>query len=301
MQEEKIYVALLEKLSENWVPLGDKPDETPELTLRALWFFASGEPRTIIRVRNETLPHLQENHRSLLEELVNKRIAGFPLAYLIGRQEFSGIEFLTNPQAMIPRKETELLAKTALKKLDLLGSAKPEENFRILDLCTGSGVIALTIAYYMKKNECLGVDISKEAVELAQSNARMLRLEERTKFFWGDLFSPFQSEEHYKSLDIITCNPPYISSTQLESMPQEIIKHEPRAAFDGGAFGVSILMRVIRQAPEFLKPDSWLCFEVGLGQGNTIINMIKKISGYEEIETIIDENGNVRVIAAHYL
>ena len=301
MLKEKIYAELLQKLSENWNTLDDKPDESPELTLRALWFFASGEPRTIIRVRDEKLPQLQESQLALLEELVNKRTAGFPLAYLIGKQAFSGIEFLSGPQAMIPRKETEILAKAALKKLHALEEKQPEKELKILDLCTGSGIIALTIAHYIKNCECWGVDISTEAVELAQKNARMLGLEKKTRFFTGDLFSPFSAEEYYKSMDMITCNPPYISSSQMELMPQEIIKHEPRAAFDGGAFGVNILMRVIRQAPEFLKSDSWLCFEVGLGQGNTIINIIKKISGYEEIKTFIDENGNIRVVAAHYL
>ena len=301
MQEEEKYAELLQKLSANWVPLNDKPDETPELTLRALWFFASGDPRTIIRVRNEKLPELQESSLFQLEDLVNKRISGVPLAYLIGRQEFSGLEFLANSQAMIPRKETEILAKTALEKLKLMERSRREENLKIMDLCTGSGVIALTIAHHMKKCECFGADISEEAVELAQNNARTLGLENRTRFFSGDLYSPFKSEEFYKCMDMITCNPPYISSSQMELMPQEIIAHEPWAAFDGGAFGVNILMRVTRQAPEFLKPDSWLCFEVGLGQGNRLLNMLKKISGYAEIETFNDENGNIRVVAAHFL
>ena len=301
MLKEKIYAALLQKLSENWIPLDDKPNESPELTLRALWFFASGEPRTIIRVRDAALPQLQEDQWALLEELVNKRIAGVPLAYLIGKQEFSGIEFLCSPQAMIPRKETELLAKAALEKLHVLEEKRPEKKLKVLDLCTGSGIIVLTIAHRFKNCECWGVDISQEAVELAQNNARLLDLEKKTKFVVGDLFSPFKSTEHHKSMDMITCNPPYISSSQMELMPQEIIKHEPRAAFDGGAFGINVLMRVIRQAPQYLKSDSWLCFEVGLGQGNKIINIFKKISGYEEIETFIDEDGNIRVVAAHYL
>jgi release factor glutamine methyltransferase len=114
----------------------------------------------------------------------------------------------------------------------------------------------------------------------------------------GDLFTPLSAEEFFQSFDMIVCNPPYISSAKVDGLPIETGAHEPRLAFDGGNFGVAILSRLIKEAPRLLKPESWLCFEVGLGQGSYFVRTLGKMTEFGGVETFTDSQGEIRAIAA---
>ncbi|HET9032232.1 MAG TPA: peptide chain release factor N(5)-glutamine methyltransferase [Dokdonella sp.] len=273
----------------------DKPDESPEATLRVLWWLAAGESRSLNSAR-ATLPELDSEALDRLDALINRRLSGQPLAHLSGRQDFCGLELLATASALVPRRETELLARAAIALANELGSA--QDHIQVLDVCTGSGNVALAIAEHCPAARVFGADIDKAAIELARANARQLGLEARVDFRSGDLLAPFEQTEFLQAIDLLTCNPPYISSAKVEQMPSEISAHEPRLAFDGGPLGVSILMRLIDEAPRWLRRGGWLAFEVGLGQGRSLARRLERHADYDEIREIHDAEGATRVVLA---
>ncbi len=296
MKHHPLYDLLYKKLASSWQNLPDKPDETPESTLIALWGLAAGHIRANSETGAASLPPLDGDAADRLVSLIDRRLAGEPLAYLTGRQVFMGIEFLVSPGAMIPRKETEILARVAI---DLAARMVAERGpIRVLDLCTGSGNLALVIASHVARSRVVGVDLAPEAVALAQANAVHLGLSERVHFFQGDLYSPFDHKESIGPFDLIVCNPPYISSARIDLLPGEIRDHEPRLALDGGPFGIRIIKRLIEETPRFLRPGSWICFEVGAGQGKSVTRMLKKLPAYSQVESFADSYGEVRVLGA---
>jgi release factor glutamine methyltransferase len=286
----------LASLEDRWVGLPDKPEETPESTLRSLWLMAAGEPCSVERASHRLLPALDADARTDLNRLVERRLAGAPLAHLTGRQTFMGLELLAGPEALIPRRETELLGGRAL---DVLRSCTAERGPAVvIDVCTGSGNLALALAHYESQCRVIGGDVYVPAIRLARRNAERSGLTDRVRFVQGDLFAPFDSERLAGAADLIVCNPPYISSSKAAGMPTEIAEFEPRLAFDGGPLGISILFRLIAQAPRFLKPASWLCFEVGVGQGEPMAVRLERAASYATVERVRDVAGEVRVLMA---
>lgn len=296
MKDRPLYRSLLERLSASLEPQRDKPEETPEATLRALWSAAAGSPLSTRKAVQETPGELDDEGVARLVALVERRLAGIPLAYLTERQHFMGLEFLAGKGALIPRMETEILGRAALGAAKALADARG--SITVLDVCTGAGNVAMAIAVHEPRAVVFASDLAPEAVELARANAKHLHVEDRVNLAEGDMFGAFDSEAFLGKIDLVTCNPPYISSAKVGLMDREVSGHEPRLAFDGGAFGVTILTRLIREAPRFLKPDSCLCFEVGLGQGNAITRMLKKESVYRVIEPLADESGEIRALLA---
>lgn len=128
-----------------------------------------------------------------------------------------------------------------------------------------------------------------------------MNLESRVQFLEGDLLAPLDSSPQVGHIDLITCNPPYISTAQAEKMAPEISQHEPRQAFDGGSFGIKIITRLLREAPRFLTAQGWLCFEVGLGQGKNLSQMLAKQAAFTDVETVTDDKGEIRVLAARLM
>lgn len=296
MKTHPAYHSLLARLRTSLVPQPDKPEETPESTLRALWSVAAGTPLSPRKALHQTEVDLDADGVARLAGLVEQRLSGSPLAHLTGRQEFMGLEFLAGKGALIPRVETELLGRAALGVAKRLADARG--STRVLDTCTGAGNIAVAIAVLEPRSTVFASDVAPEAVELARANARHLGVEERVQVSEGDMFGAFHSDAFLGKIDVVTCNPPYISSARVGLMDREISGHEPRLAFDGGAFGVTILTRLIHEAPKFLKPESFLCFEVGLGQGNAITRMLERARVYRNIEPLLNESGEVRAFLA---
>lgn len=210
-----------------------------------------------------------------------------------GMKQFMGLDLEINPNVLVPRLETELLAQTALQILRQIIAERGEAN--VLDLGTGSGNLALSLSHYETRCALCATDISPEAIELARRNAQRYQLDSRMKFFAGDLFAALPGDTFRRQFDLIVCNPPYISSGKLEQ--SDLLQHEPRVAFDGGPFGLSIISRLIQEAPGHLKPNSWLCFEVGAGQGKFVAACLGQNKNYVEIREVLS-TGEVRVLAA---
>jgi release factor glutamine methyltransferase len=293
-----LYQEQLKRITQELSFLPDKPEETPESTLRALWYKAAGRALSAQAAMSGDLPSLDDAARARLTGLLGQRLAGVPLAHLTERQRFFGMEMLAGPGALVPRHETELLARaaTGLARgvIASAGSAK------VVDVCTGSGNVALAVAHHVPEARVYGADLSEEAVALARLNAAHLQLESRAEFRAGDLLAPFDTTEFHGSVDVLSCNTPYISSAKVEQMHGEISKYEPRLAFDGGAFGVNILMRLLQDAPRFIKPGGWLCFEVGLGQGPAMLKRLEKAGHFADMRTEQDENGAPRALVARF-
>ncbi len=296
MRLNPLYNALLNRLTALWVAQPDKPEETPESTLKALYFCAAGIPISVQKASRETIPELDDNAQKRLKILIEKRLSGVPLAHITGRQQFLDMELLAGPEALIPRIETEILGRAALAIAKSL--ADKRGTITIMDVCTGSGNVALGIAVNESRSRVLGSDFSEEAIMLARQNAQHLNLDKRVEFRQSDLFAAFESDEFYKKMDLITCNPPYIPSTKVGSMDPEISQNEPRLAFDGGSLGITILARLIRESPKYLKPNSYLCFEVGLGQGKAMEQRLKKENIYSSIQSYVDNADQVRALSA---
>jgi release factor glutamine methyltransferase len=276
--------------------LKDKPEETAESSLRALWHAAAGVPRSAEQAADAALPVLDAAAVARLREFLASRLAGTPLAHLTGRQRFMGIELGASGAALVPRKETELLGYAALAVLRQLALA--QETVKVIDVCTGAGNLALALAMHEPRATVYASDLSPEAVELARGNGSLTRLSSRVEFRQGDFLSPFADGHFDQNVDLLVCNPPYISTAKVGMLPDEILGHEPSLAFDGGPFGVRILQRLLTEAPRHLRPGGWLAFEVGLGQGPALVDRIHRNSAYADAAAVVDAAGAVRAVLA---
>lgn len=290
------FSEVLGRLESVWSPLPDKPEETLELTAKALWFAAGRDPRSVARCADRELPTLDEDGIRRLWELLELRAEGKPLAHLTGRQSFAGLEMLSGPEALIPRRETELLARTAIT---ILGETlQDRDTATAIDVCTGSGNVALALAASDRRISVVGADISSDALDLAVRNAEHLGLTSRACFVASNLFDAIDASRLHGQASVVTCNPPYIASSKVAGMAAEISQHEPRLAFDGGAFGLSIISRLLADAPRFLRPGGSLCFEVGSGNGRFVADRVARNAAYVAVNQVNDEKGILRVIVA---
>lgn len=296
MRASDLYHELLEQLRARFTPQPDKLDETPESTLDALWSLAQGAPCSARMARAAHLAPLDAEQVMHLRALVERRLEGRPLAHITGRQHFMGLELLSGPDALVPRIETEMLARAAIEIAGTL--PRSEAGPRILDACTGCGNVALALASHLVPAIIGACDLSADAIALARLNAAHTGLSTRIDWRVGDLLAPFRDVDWSGQVDLLTCNPPYISSAKVPGMAGEISAHEPSMAFDGGPFGVSILMRLLQEAPEMLRPGGWLAFEVGLGQGPAMQKRLASGGSFGVIRTHADAAGHIRVIAA---
>jgi release factor glutamine methyltransferase len=291
-----IFAGIRERLAAELQFLPDKPEETAESTARALWWTASGRPVSAEEGLVGELPVLDADGLLHLERLIQQRLDGVPLAYITGRQRFMGMEMLAGPEALVPRKETELVARLAVDMA--LATASEKRNVRVLDVCTGSGNIALAVACFLPTAQVYGADLSESAVALANRNAAHLGLHDRIEFRVGDLLAPFDESAFLGNIDVLTCNPPYIASAKVGQMQSEISAHEPKLAFDGGPFGVGILMRFLEEAPRFVRTGGWVAMEVGLGQGPGLAKRMAKNPAFRDVREVADDTGAARAILA---
>lgn len=284
---------LLSRLTSGLSLLTDKPEESAESTFKALCHLASGTRLSAVAAMRMPTQALTEQEEARLAELIELRLKGIPLAHLTGRQCFMGLEMLASPKALIPRVETELLVRTALGLL-----AEGIENSLVIDACTGSANVAAAIAVHRPQATVWASDLSSEAIDFAAANIRHLGLEGRVHLLQGDLLGAFDTDEFLGKVDLIICNPPYISAPRRLAMAPEIAAHEPALAFDGGALGITILQRIITEAAPFLKTGAWLAFEVGAGQGPAMARRLQASGLYSAVRSVDNEHGEVRVLAA---
>jgi release factor glutamine methyltransferase len=204
--------------------------------------------------------------------------------------QFLGVEIETGPGALVPRAETELCGTVAIAKLRELGGT------RLIDVCCGTGNLACAIATALPAVRGWALDLTDGCVALARANVLRLGLGERITVAQGDLFAPLTGHEVTGVFDVITCNPPYISTAKLAT--RDDLADEPREAFDGGPYGVSIHQRVARDALALLRGGGWLVMEFGLGQERQLELVLGRARGYDVIEWSQDASGAPRVVAA---
>lgn len=293
---KELYQSIRRELENNLSILEDKPEETIDSTISALWHKASGLSVSVEKASIFQLPDLSDQQTVLLHQLLEQRLKNIPLAYLTGRQNFMGIDLICDNRALIPRKETEILGRTALEFCQKMAQKKP--NVTVLDVCCGSGNLGLVLAHSLPNIIVNSSDLSLDSVDLTRDNISFLNLEDRVIATQSDLFTSYESDLYLGNIDLIVCNPPYISSSKVSKMNLEILDNEPKMAFDGGMIGLKIIQRLIQEAPRFLRKNGWLVFEVGLGQGPFVIQLCEKSNQYANIKSYSDISGNIRVIAA---
>jgi len=240
---------------------------------------------------------LSEEKLTLFHKLLERRIEGECIAYILGKKEFWGIEFIVNSAVLVPRPDTEILVEEVLKLLAADNkNQEAENNIRVLDLCTGSGAIAIALKSSMPALTIWATDICEKALEVAKKNAEKLLAPNTIQFFQGNLYEALPASNS-RQFDIITSNPPYILSGKLKSLPPEVQK-EPRLALDGGIDGLDIIRKIIEDAPDYLKPGGKLFLEADPDQMNTISLLLEK-NGYSSIKKYKDLSGLERVICGH--
>jgi release factor glutamine methyltransferase len=212
-------------------------------------------------------------------------------AYSRGSVPFMGIEVSVAPGALVPRPETELLGGAAVETIGRMERAAP----RVIDMCCGAGNLACGIAHRLPAALVWASDLTHECAEIARGNVARLGLAGRVQVRQGDLFAALHGLGLEGTVDAVVCNPPYISCSRLEGDRAHLLEHEPRAAFDGGPYGLAVQQRVVNDAREFLRPGGVLLFEIGLGQERQMRQLFHRAGAYEEICLVADEAGNARV------
>ncbi|MBI4824933.1 MAG: peptide chain release factor N(5)-glutamine methyltransferase [Nitrospirae bacterium] len=240
-------------------------------------------------------PVLMDKEDDLISEIAGRRSMREPLQYILGSEEFLGLKISVGEGVLIPRPETELLAEEAIKRLHASQSAVERKRPAVLDLCTGSGCIALAIAKEFKDADVCGVDISDKAIAYAKKNADINGVK-NVSFLQGDLFMPIKEGRYF---DLIISNPPYIKTGDIEGLQPEIRDWEPLSALDGGEDGLGFYKKIIPAARDFLNDNGMLMFELGDGCADEVVSLMKG-SGYINIETIKDYSGIERIVSAQW-
>ncbi len=243
---------------------------------------------------------LTPEQRDLFQKLVHRRAEGEPVAYLLGTREFMGLPFKVDKRVLVPRPETELLVETALA---LLGGKPPVEGAAVtlppapgtgivVDVGTGSGIIGISIAYFIPGIKVYATDISPAALEVACYNARQFGLTERVNFLAGDLLKPLEPLNIKGGTAVITANLPYIPSGEMSELPRDVREYEPHTALDGGRDGLDFYRQLVQQALEYLVPGGYLLMEITPGQGQLLrettppgffIKIVNDLAGRERL------------------
>ncbi|HEY5997785.1 MAG TPA: peptide chain release factor N(5)-glutamine methyltransferase [bacterium] len=218
-----------------------------------------------------------------------------PLEYLVGRAVFMGNVFHCTPDTLIPTEDTDLLVRVVSEHAR--GATAPGRRPTIIEIGTGSGNIAITLALGLEGARILASDISAGAVEVARRNVAKHGVQDRVSLFCGDMFAPFADLDCRGAVDVVVSNPPYIPTSSLARLSSEIVDHEPLVALDGGPYGIDIYRKLIAGAREFLSPQGVLVFEIGERQEKLVERLLKKTGGYGDI-ACHERQGSVRVMSA---
>jgi len=250
---------------------------------------AQSEAHRIIKSAEITLPGGEEGARAM----ARRRASGEPLAYVLGHEVFMGVELVAAAGALAPREETELLGNTALAALRAVAATVP----RVIDMCCGSGNLACALAHHMHGTQVWASDLTDGCIAVSRRNVDHVGVSSQVQVSQGDLFAGLQGCGLEGTIDVIVCNPPYISKGKLASERAELLKHEPLEAFDGGPYGLSIHQRVVKDALVFLRPGGILLFEIGLGQDRQVKMLFERTKSYEDIQLVANAAGQVRVVS----
>jgi release factor glutamine methyltransferase len=288
----KCLVLLRDALTDAIAFLDENAVGSPRMNAEMLLMFTLGCDRAYLYAHPER--ELTAEEKARYESHLRERTRGVPAQYIVGHQEFWGLDFIVNPAVLIPRPETEHLVETAIEiarsdsTIDAL--TRRSSALRIVDVGVGSGAIALALAYELPQAEIIGVDISPAALEVARLNAARLELD-RVRFQQNDMLSGFEDAD----FDLVVSNPPYVGESEAEKVQREVRKFEPHIAVFGGPEGLDAVRRLIPQARAALRSDGWLLMEIGYSQSERVCQML---DGWRRIRTVPDLQGIPRVVVA---
>jgi release factor glutamine methyltransferase len=233
------------------------------------------------------------DHADTALAMAMRRASGVPIAYVTGREVFMGIELIVSEGVLFPRVETELLGKVALDTLSTCGAVEP----RVIDMCCGSGNLACAIAHYLPNSRVWASDLTDNCIALTRCNVEHVGVSERVVVAQGDLFAGLAGMGLEGSIDSVVCGPPFISQNKLATERADLLKYEPREAFDGGPYGISVQQRVVKEVLPFLRPGGMLHFEIGVGQERQVKMLFERTKAYEEILSVVNAEGEVLVMS----
>ena len=228
---------------------------------------------------------LSEEQETLYKEYLEKRSRRIPVQHILGVQCFCGLDFIVTPDVLCPRQDTEILIEEAIKRI------RPGSS--ILDMCTGSGCIILTLLHFVKDCKGTAADLSEKALAVAVQNAK--KLEKECTFIHSDLFENIEGR-----YDVIVSNPPYIATKEIEALEPEVRDMEPRMALDGMEDGLFFYRKIVSASVQYLNPEGWLMFEIGYDQGAQVSEMMKS-AGYVDVKVVGDLAGLDRVVIGKLL
>lgn len=279
-------MTIKQAITKGMIMLKSNNVESPKLKARLLLQYILDKPRQYIIVYDNKEIDKQQQWQYFVN--IEKLTKGVPLQHITHRQEFMKMDFFVDENVLIPRPDTEILVEEVIK------IAQKYNSPRILDLCTGSGAIAISLKKFVPNADITAVDISEKALEIAQRNAK--KLETKINFLKSDLFDKLDN----KKFDIIVSNPPYIRKDEIKKLSEEVQK-EPKIALDGGEDGLDFYRIITEQAINYLKTGSFLCFEIGYNQKNDVIKIIEDDQNYKNTYCKKDLYGNDRIIITQVL
>ena len=279
-------MTIKQAITKGMIMLKSNNVESPKLKARLLLQYVLDKPRQYIIVYDNKEIDKQQQWQYFVN--IEKLTKGIPLQHITHRQEFMKMDFFVDENVLIPRPDTEILVEEVIK------IAQKYNSPRILDLCTGSGAIAISLKKFVPNADITAVDISEKALEIAQKNAE--KLEAKINFVKSDLLDKLDN----KKFDIIVSNPTYIRKDEIKKLSEEVQK-EPKIALDGGEDGLDIYRIIAEQAINYLKTGSFLCFEIGYNQKNDVIKIIEDEQNYKNTYCKKDLYGNDRIIITQVL
>jgi release factor glutamine methyltransferase len=229
-----------------------------------------------------------------LHSFILRRLNHEPVAYIAGRREFWSLDFLVTPAVLVPRPETERLVETVMEYLGQFRNSNFE--IRILEIGTGSGAIAVSLAKEIENAEIWATDVSPGALEVARSNARRHGVEEKIHFLLGDAFMPVRNRPAF--FDVIVSNPPYVRRDAFDALPRDVRDFEPRLALDGGPDGLDFYRRIIPEAERYLAAEGFIVVEIGADMGEEVKRLFADAGCYVPAQLYRDLAGNDRVVGA---
>jgi len=261
--------------------------ENPRLDAERLMGDVLGLSRAELYLSFDRL--LKASERERYKNLVRRRAAHQPLQYILGETEFMALSFKVTPDVLIPRPETEILVEKIIE------TVKNQAGIRILDIGTGSGNIAVSLARYLKSADVVAVDSSPKALSVARENAQMHRVEGKVRFLQSDIREPHFAQAMDSPFDLVVSNPPYISAEAWDDLPIEICQYEPKSALCDGEDGLVFFRIIAQKGRQLLRSDGRLFFEVGDGQHEEVKNILRKLK-YQDVVAYPDLNGIERVV-----
>jgi release factor glutamine methyltransferase len=271
--------------------LAGKRPRTPRLDAEVLMAFVLGQTRT--QLYTAAFTNLSEPQRERFLQLLERRASGVPVAYLVGWKEFYGRRFEVSPEVLIPRPESELVVEVGLQYLEQSRLARP----RILDLCTGSGCLAITLAMEVAEAQVRASDICPKALEIARTNVVAHQLERRLKLYEGDLFEALPPGR--QPYDLIVSNPPYVATDCGPRPEAGVVRYEPNLALFAGRDGCDVIRRLILECPRFLNPGGALVLEMAPFQIEGMEALLQE-RGFAETRISPDLAGLPRVVSGRW-